>query len=169
MKIITAIGNPAINEELKKNEKFNVISKDIFYKEGILEFLEQNKNIDIIIINEELDGKIDLKDLIIRINKINIKIKIIIIYRNKNKYLKEDINGINLFKLCETDINFNKLNEVIYETENIKNNIKKEISGAKDKKILKNKNKFKNFLEEVKKNKKNSKIDIKVKINIEIK
>ena len=163
MKIITAIGNPTINEELKKNEKFSVISKDILYKEGILEFLEENKNINIIIINEELDGKLELRELIKKINKINIKIKIIVIYRNKNKFLKEQIEGQNVFKLYEADLNFYKLNEFICKVENIKNNIKKELDNKKDKKKI-----LKKYLNRIKNNKKNSKAKIKININIKL-
>ena len=56
-KIITAINNPNLNNELKKEKYLRVIGRDLQYKEAILEMLEINK-IDIIIINENLQGKI---------------------------------------------------------------------------------------------------------------
>ena len=41
IKIITAINNPKINEELNNEKDIQVIGKDILYKEGILEILEK--------------------------------------------------------------------------------------------------------------------------------
>ena len=38
-KIITAINNPKLNEQLKKENKFEIIGKDIQYKEAIIEIL----------------------------------------------------------------------------------------------------------------------------------
>ena len=46
-KIITAINNPELNERLKEEKKFEVIGKDIQYKEAILEILEKYKIIDL--------------------------------------------------------------------------------------------------------------------------
>ena len=92
MNILTALANNKINEKLKAVEDINILNKDIQYKEGILEYLEKNKNIDIIIFLEELPGQIKTKKLIEIINSINNKIKIIII-TNKNKEIK--INKIN--------------------------------------------------------------------------
>ena len=44
-KVITAIGNQKLIKNLKENQ-INVLCNDISYREGILEFLEVNKNID---------------------------------------------------------------------------------------------------------------------------
>ena len=43
IKIITAVNNPNLNEELKKENDVEILFKDIQYKEGIIEILE-NKN-----------------------------------------------------------------------------------------------------------------------------
>ena len=51
MKIIKSINNPKLNDELKNEKNIEIICKDIFYKEGILEILENEINIDYIIIN----------------------------------------------------------------------------------------------------------------------
>ncbi|MFR0921681.1 MAG: hypothetical protein ACLSG7_00960 [Clostridia bacterium] len=64
MKIITAINNPKLNDELKNEKNIEIICKDIFYKEGILEILENEINIDYIIINSQLEGEIKLNKLI---------------------------------------------------------------------------------------------------------
>ena len=121
MKIITAIENKKINEKLKNINNINILNKDIQYKEGILEYLEKNKNIDIIIFLEELPGQIKTKKLIEIINSINNKIKIIII-TNKNKEIKnnkinkkiryfylEKINYENIIKMIKIKNNKNIL------------------------------------------------------------
>lgn len=104
-KIITAIENPIVNSKLK-NININVITSDIQYKEGVIEFLEKNSKIDFIILKENLPGNLTLIELIKKIKQINSKIKIILfINKNGNKeeeneYVKrsvyEMINNLNV-------------------------------------------------------------------------
>ena len=49
-KIITALGNEKINNELKQEKNIEIIINDIQYKEGIIEILEKYQNIDYIIL-----------------------------------------------------------------------------------------------------------------------
>ena len=63
-KIITAIGNPKINEELKKEINFEIIGKDIQYREAIIEILEKNNKINFIILHEKIPGEINFEKLI---------------------------------------------------------------------------------------------------------
>ena len=44
IKVLTAIGNENLNNILKNQNEFEILENDIFYKEGILEFLEKNKD-----------------------------------------------------------------------------------------------------------------------------
>ena len=92
MNTITAINNEKIFKELKNKNNIKIISNDIQYKEGILEILEKNKNIDFIIINENLNGQIKIEELIKKIKKINNKINIIIILNNKDLIKEEYLN-----------------------------------------------------------------------------
>jgi len=75
-KIITAINNPELNKELKRENNIELMCKDIQYKEGILEMLEENVTVDYIIIDEKLPGEINIEELIEKIIEINEKIKI---------------------------------------------------------------------------------------------
>ena len=63
-KIITAIGNPILNNELKKLEEFAVIGNDIQYQDGILELLEIDNKINFIIISELIPGEYKIEELI---------------------------------------------------------------------------------------------------------
>lgn len=87
-KILTAIGNENLNNKLLQSEKFKIITRDIQYKEGILEVLSINNNIDILIISEILDGEIDFKELISKVKNINEKIEIIVFLESENIELK---------------------------------------------------------------------------------
>ncbi len=123
--IITAVNNPNLNEELKKEKEVQVLFKDIQYKEGILEILENKKiEINYIIIDEKLPGEIKLENLIEKIIEKNKKIKIIITIKkeNKNKIIFSNKNIIKIY--YEKNINLEKIknyNKNLEET-NIKNN-----------------------------------------------
>lgn len=126
-KIITAINNPNLNNRLKEEKYLDVIGRDLQYKEAILEMIEINK-IDIIILNENLPGKIKSEELIKKIKLKNEKIKIILILE------KEDIDKeIKLNKIYNVEIYYNnKINikeliKIINEKEINKEELKKEI------------------------------------------
>ena len=98
-KIITAIGNENINNELKKQINLQVLLNDIQYKEGIVEVLEDYEDIDFIIINSELPGEMSLKQLIQNILEINKRIKIIIFSENKNEELEKYLYNKGVYKV----------------------------------------------------------------------
>lgn len=124
-KIITAVNNPNLNEELKNEKEVEILFKDIQYKEGILEILENKKlEIDYIIIDENLPGEIKLEKLIEKIIEKNEKIKIIITIKKENKN-KINLNNKNIIKIYyEKNINLEKLKNYNNNLEeiNIKNN-----------------------------------------------
>ena len=158
-KVITAINNPKLNEELKKENNFEIIGKDIQYKEAILEILEKNKNIDLIIISEQILGEINFEYLIKKINLINEKIKIIFILEKENNYLENILIKNNIKDIYYNDeINLFELIKIIN-----KNEINMEEEIIKLKKIIKenniNYNKLKNNYLKNNKNKINNRIN----------
>lgn len=128
--IITAIEDSEINKELKKQENIKVICKDISYKEGILEQIEKNKNIDLIIINEKIDGEISLNQLIKKIKEKIRGIEILIITEDKKK-INNEICRFKNIKIYETKKikikkllqNINIQNKKIEKIENNEKNI----------------------------------------------
>lgn len=148
IKILTAIGNQNLNNVLRKEEEFEILENDIFYKEGILEFLEENKKIDILILYEKLSGEINIINLIKKIKLINNEINIIFILENKNKELEKLLkleNIKNIFYNDEINIdNFiiNLKNLKINNQEKLEEEIKllKNIINKKDEEILNLKN-----------------------------
>ena len=105
IKVLTAIGNENLNNALKKEKEIEVLQNDIFYKEGVIEFLEKNNNIDILILYEKLSGEINLIE---KIKMINNEINIFFILENRNeemeKFLKKE-NIKNIFYINEININ----------------------------------------------------------------
>ena len=131
MNVIIAINNEKIFKEIKKQNKINIISNDIQYKEGIIEILEKNKNVQYIIINENLFGQIKVEKLINKIKNINNKINILIILNkkdfNKEKYLIDNqikfiyAENLTAEKILEIILNKNKI-IAITGTEGVRKN-----------------------------------------------
>ena len=88
--IITALGNPLLNDKLKEEKEFKILTKDIQYQDGIFETLEEKHKIDYLILSEILLGEYKIENLIEKIKEKNNKIKIIVILENK----KEEIENI---------------------------------------------------------------------------
>ena len=132
-KILTAIGNPEIAQNLSKENNIEINYKDIHYKEGILEILENDNKINLIIINEKIPGKIEINLLIENILKINPQIKIYLILENKNIKIKN--KNIIIFN----QINYEEIMKKIFEEDIQKKAIENEINLEKipEEKIVK--------------------------------
>ncbi len=129
IKIITAMDNPKLNKELQNEKNIEIIGRDIQYKEGILELLENNLEINYIIINIDLPGEIEINKLIDKIIEKNKKIKIIITIKKEDKDKKIIYNKKIIKIYYEKNINLNKL-KVYNNYENLyKKNISKNIEN----------------------------------------
>lgn len=126
--VLTALGNQKINEKLKKFKKLNILGNDIKTQEEILKFLEMNEVVDFLILNENLKGKYELKDLLIKIKKLNNQTKVILITNKKDKNIKvykkinykflNEKNISNMIKEKEIFLNSNiKMDNYINENE----------------------------------------------------
>lgn len=150
-KIITALAEPQLNNELKKEKDFIVIGKDIQYQEGVIEILETEKEVDFLIISETLPGNEKLENLIEKIKQINNEVNIVIILENKKEELEKNLYSKNVYLILYNKIEIKEIIKLIKnkkEDENEK--IKKEINDLK--KII---------IEQNSKNKQNKKQKIK--------
>ena len=161
-KIITAMGNENLNQKLKKENIFEIVTEDIQYQEGILELFEKDNNIDFLILNELLPGNMDIKKLIEKIKLNNPNIKIILFLEKKNEELENYLYAKGIFKIFyHNQIEIKEIIELIQNnSKNSNQEIKKEIDELK--RLLLEKNKKENkinlfFKNNTKNNNKNNK------------
>lgn len=76
-KILVALDNEKIYEEIKKRKEYETYNRDIVYKEGVIEYLSKN-NVDIVITKDDLAGEMTKEIYIKQIRLINPNIKIIL-------------------------------------------------------------------------------------------
>ena len=124
-KIITALGNQVLNNELKKINEFEIVANDLQYKEAIIELLEINKNVNYIILSGILPGNITLTDLITKIKIINNNIEIIILLEKKEKEIEKKLKEQKIKNVLYID-NI-KINDIIKILKNKKINNKTKI------------------------------------------
>lgn len=135
MKVLTAIGNPYINEKLKNYENIEVIGKDIQYQEGIIEVLEIRDDIDLLIISNSLPKEYNFNILIDKILKIKNELEVIVFLESKDENIENFLNSRNIYKIYYLEKDYEKF---FYNFLNSNNEITKEIDDFK-KLILKNK------------------------------
>ena len=98
LKVITAMGENFLNNELNKFPEYEVIGKDIIYREGILEILEVKNNINLIILSNKIPGECTFEALIEKL--INYKnIEIIVFLKEKNENIEKYLNSKKIFKI----------------------------------------------------------------------
>ena len=124
-KIITALGNQVLNNELKKTNEFEIVANDLQYKEAIIELLEINENVNYIILSGILPGNITLTDLITKIKIINNNIEIIILLEKKEKEIEKKLKEQKIKNVLYID-NV-KINDIIKILKNKKINNKTKI------------------------------------------
>ena len=77
-KILTALGNPTLNNELKKYEKYDVVCDDLQYQEAVFDMLEY-ENPEVIILSGLLQGQFEFSEFVLEVKKKDIGSRIIII------------------------------------------------------------------------------------------
>ncbi len=177
-KLLTAIGNPILNNELKNIEEINVVNNDIQYQEGIFENLEKDSNIDFIILSQLIPGNLKLKELIEKIQIINKKIKIILILESYDSENEQILMEKGVYRIIyDNKIEIKDIIKIINEDEKMEKyneEIRREINELKE--YIKNNNinnKIKNNKKiiNLKINNKNNKINNKkifIKLNKKI-
>lgn len=133
MNILTAVGNPDLNEKLKNIKNINVIGKDIQYQEAVIEMLEDNLDIDCLIINKELPGETGFYELINKIKNIKEKIDIVVFLEEKDEDVENYLMSFQIYKIYYlNEIDYNDF--IKHFSDNKKNlvfEINKEINSFK--------------------------------------
>lgn len=150
-KVITAIGNPILNNRLKNEREYNVIAPDIQYQEGILEIMQKIRDIDILIISEVIQGEFNIKEMVNKIKIINSEIDIFVLLEYEN----EEIENFLLSKGIKKIFYDNKveIEEIIRELNPKKDKdleMREEIELLKKMIIESNNNSYKNRIKRIK-------------------
>ena len=147
-KIITALGNLTLNQELQKYSKYDILCEDIFYQDALIEFASNNKA-DCIIISGLLQGAYSIVDFALTLKNINVATRIIIIV---DEILEEEKNILiskGIFDIYKDDeIEIENIIEAIDREEpvNIKVQLEKEVQKLKEKiEFQNNKDNITNF------------------------
>lgn len=145
--IITALGNPILNNELNKIDEFNVLLNDLQYKEAIIEYLEKNIKINYLILSEVLPGEIRIEELINILKTKDKNIKIILI-REKGSEKDKNIQSIKNvdYTFFNNEVDITDIIEIIRNKKIVDNEkIKEDIEMLKQIVLNKNKHAIKNI------------------------
>lgn len=95
-KIVTAIGNPLINEKLKENKEYIVQAPDIQYEEDLIDLLKNKKDTEVLILNIEIIKKELITKYIKDLKKLNEYIRIIVLIQKEDEEIRNFLlaNGI---------------------------------------------------------------------------
>ena len=77
-RIITAMGNTTLNNELKKYSEYDLNENDLFYQDAVIDVVT-TENIDILVVSGLLQGQFEFLDFIDKIQKYNNTIRIIVV------------------------------------------------------------------------------------------
>ncbi len=133
-KVLVAIDNNEIYNQIINKKEYDVYERDIVYKEGVLEYISKNK-VDIIITRDDIEGNM-IKEIYIKQIKLLLPhVKIILFVKEMdNKYL-EFLYGNGIYDILESKENF-EINKIISMMEGIcaKNEFlyNKEITNGKE-------------------------------------
>ncbi len=139
-RVITAMGDPYLNNKLKEITEIEVISKDILYPEGIFETLDQVSKIDMIIISATILMSTEIEYFFNQLLKKCENTEIVIFMEENTNLDISFLNSIGIYKIYPQE---DKAVEGFLGSLNTKkeiNHISKEISELKEI-ILQKKNK----------------------------
>ena len=89
-RVVTAMGNPTLNQELKRYTQMDVVGDDLFYQEAVIDLLEKEP-FEVLTLSGILQGQWDLLEFVDRIQKINPTLRLIIVLDELDTNLKCDL------------------------------------------------------------------------------
>ena len=128
-RILTALGNATLNNELKKYTKYDVVSEDLFYQEAVLD-ISKEENLDVIIISSLLQGQYDTIEFLKEVKKKNITSRIILIVDSISEEDKNILISKGIFDILnDNEIEISDVIDAIDREEpiNIKKQLEKEL------------------------------------------
>lgn len=90
-KIVTAMGNDTLNNELKKFSNYNLNDEDLYYQEAVIDMLSEEKS-DVLVVSSLLQGQFEFGEFVEKIRKFDKNIRIIVIADEMNDFLRRKLN-----------------------------------------------------------------------------
>jgi hypothetical protein len=121
VKILTAIGNPKLNEKLSKEEAFNVVLKDIQYQEALIECDLETMDVKWLVISNLILGDIDFAEFLSQIRIKKMSLGIIVFLKEENTELRNKLNNAGIkYVFDNNSLTYDELKEIMAEN-NLKN------------------------------------------------
>lgn len=132
MKIITAMGNPYLNNKLNEINGCEIIGKDIQYEEGIIEILEEIKDVDMLVMTNTLPEEYNFFILINKIKKLNKKLEIVVFLDKKDENIENFLTSKKIYKVYYLDeVSYMSFLNSFRKEKLNENNISEEINNLK--------------------------------------
>ena len=118
--VLTALGNPTLNNELRRYEKYDVISEDLLYQDALLDIIDE-ENVDSIIISSLLQGQNDFCEFVQKIRSKNSVARIIVIADELTDNTKFLLANMGVFDvLIDNDVSIDDVIDAIDREEPIR-------------------------------------------------
>ena len=99
-KIITAMANYTLNNELQRYNNYEVIENDLFYQEAVLDIITEEK-FDVLVVSALLQGQLEFGDFIEKVRKIDKTMRIIVVTDEISSSLKRKLNENDIVDIFE--------------------------------------------------------------------
>lgn len=127
-KVLTAIGNSTLNKKIKKLDDYQILTKDIPNDEELIEWLEREKNVDILFLYQDIIKNYKENEFIKIIKKLQKNIMIYFFENEKNKSKLKENNNLKIYKNSEINWEGFKKNLEKISPENMEKNNSKIIT-----------------------------------------
>lgn len=90
-RVLTAMGNAVLNNELKRYREFDLNDEDLFYQEAVIDEISENEY-DVLTVSALLQGQMEFNDFIEKIRNIDRNIRIIVVTDEISVSMKRKLN-----------------------------------------------------------------------------
>lgn len=112
-KIMTAMGNYTLNNELKRYDKYELNEQDLFYQEAVTDYLKEEK-FDVLVVSSLLQGQLEFVDFINKVTNIDKTLRIIVVTDEINSGLKLELNEMGVTDIfLDSEIEISDITDAI--------------------------------------------------------
>lgn len=122
-KVLTAMGNATLNNELKRYLEYELNENDLFYQDAVLDKLAEEKY-DVLVVSALLQGQFEFPDFIDKIKAIDKLVRIIIVTDEISSDLRRKINEEKIVDVfLDSEVEIKDIIDAINREEPIRKNV----------------------------------------------